>query len=862
MFDKLRVVPRFVVRHPFVVLLAAAMLSAVGVWQALSLRVDANIVTLLPPEYDSVRALNRLQETVGAETTVDVAIRSQSFATNRRFAEAFIPRMMALRGPDGERYFTRVDYRRDLSFISENALYFATFDELDRLERFLRDQAQQVREATDPLRLDLFPSRPDSAAIARRAEEDRLRDDLAQIAFTEYVISPDSTTLVVRFAPTGAQTDIGFVERLYADVDSLVIAMQPARYSPELMVTPAGRLLRQAIEVRAITSDVQQSFGAGVLSVLLVVVLYFLYKSVQARTGGRFVLRVVLSELLRTPVTALLLSIPLLMAMSWAGGVAAVTIGTLNLMTSTLGLVLFGLGIDYGIHFFARYSEERGQGRSVPDAVEETFVSTGQGIAVSALTTAFALFVLQIADFRGFSEFGLIGGTGILFALVAMLTILPALLSLAEKTGALNLRMRGEPSEFERERRFPFARTILTLCLVAVGASIVALPNVRFEYDFARLEPVYPDYARRAAALEPALGQGERRNPAYILLDDAAHVVPVAEAFEALAESDSLILAVESLQERFPTDSATTVRKLQRLADIRTLLDDPFLAADTTGQVARLRQAASARQPIPLDSVPPFLTRPFMTRDGEVGNFVIVFPRGSMSDGRRSLRFAERIGQVTTPDGLQFYAASTQLIAADMLRLMQDESPLMVGLTLLLVVVLVAVSFRSPKWTLIALSPLAVGLAWMLGGMVAGGVSLTFYNLVVLPTVLGIGNDGGVHIAHRYQEEGRGSIRRVLRSTGEHITMGAMTNLIGFGGLLTSQHPGLRSIGVLAVVGIGTTLASTLIFFPALMQVLEDQGWLEKRRPRRRRRYDLGDWRALRRPTFKLRLPRRDSPPT
>jgi hypothetical protein len=331
----------------------------------------------------------------------------------------------------------------------------------------------------------------------------------------------------------------------------------------------------------------------------------------------------------------------------------------------------------------------------------------------------------------------------------------------------------------------------------------------------------------------------------------------VSAALKELAAHDSLILAVESLQERFPTDTATTRRKLERLAEIRAVLADPFLVADTTGQVARLAQAASATEAFPLDSVPSFITRPFMTREGTVGNFVIVFPRGNMADGLRSIRFAELIGRVTTPSGEQFYAASTQLIAADMLGLMQKESQRMIGITLALVVLLVLFSFRNVRWSLLALSPLAVGLLWMLGSMVVGGVQLTFYNLVVLPTVLGIGNDGGVHLSHRYREEGPGSIRRVLRSTGEHITMGAITNLIGFGGLIISTHPGLRSIGVLAVVGIGATLASTLVFFPALLQVAEDQGWLNKRR-RRRRLYDLGDIRALRRPTFRLRAPKRD----
>ncbi len=851
-FDRLRVIPRWTVAHPLAVVLVAFALAGLGIWKATDLRIDTDIVTLLPSEYTSVQAIQRLQETVGAETTVDIAIHSPSFEQNVAFGRALVDASLGMERPDGEgRYFTRADFRRDIRFVSENALYFATFEELDRLETFLRSQAQQVRSATDPLQMDLFNATADSARMARQEEGDRLRADLAQLALTEYFLSPDSTTLVVKLYPTGSQTNIGFVEQLYADLDAQIDALGPERYHPDMEVTAAGRLLRQTIEVQSITNDVQNSFGAGVLSVVLAVVLYFLYKSIQARTGGRLVWSVVGSELLRTPVTAILLTVPLLVSLSWAGGVAAMTFGTLNLMTSTLGLVLFGLGIDYGIHFYARYAEERGAGKNVADAVEETFVSTGQGIAVSALTTAFALFVLQIADFRGFSEFGLIGGLGILFAVVSMLTVLPALLSIAERTGALNLRLRGEASRVELDPRFPFSRTIMVGCLVLTAACVLAIPKVSFEYNFSNLEPEYDEYYRRAEALEPVFGQSERRNPAYILLDSPESVQAVTEAVEALAEQDSLILAVESLQERFPRDSAGVAAKLDRLAGIREVLDDPFLRADTTGQIERLRMAASATEPIPLDSVPPFLTRPFTTRSGEIGDFVIVFPRGNMADGRRSIRFAELIGEVTTEEGSSFYAASTQLVAADMLRLMQDESPLMVGVTFLLVFVLVFLSFRSVKWTLVAVVPLLVGLAWMLGIMVLFGVQLTFYNLVVLPTVLGIGNDGGVHLTHRYREEGRGSIRRVLRSTGEHVTMGALTNLVGFGGLLLSSHPGLRSIGVLAVVGIGATLAATLVFYPALLQVLEDNRWLD-RRPRRRRQYDLGDPDAILHPTFKL----------
>ncbi len=850
MFARLRALPRWIVAHPLWVIVLAFGLSGLGLWKAVDLRVDADLVTLLPPDYKSVQAIKKLQETVGAESTVDVAIASPSFEANRDFAELLVEDALKMQRPGIEGpYFTRADFRRDIRFISENALYFATLEELDRLEEFLRGQAQEVRSATDPLRVNLFTA-ADSAARSRQREGDRLRADLAQLALTEYLVSPDSTTLVIRLYPTGSKTDIGFIENMYAGLDQLIEDEEPTQFHPEMKVTSAGGLLRQMIEVRSITNDVRNSFGAGVLAVVLAVVFYFLYKSVQARTGGRWEWRVVLNELLRTPVTAVLLTLPLLMSLTWVGGIAAVRFGTLNLMTSTLGLVLFGLGIDYGIHFYARYAEARGEGQSVPDSVEETFVSAGQSIFVSALTTACALFVLQLADFRGFSEFGFIGGVGILLAVTSMMTVLPALIAVAERTGALNLRLRGEAVEAVAEHRFPFAKTIVVVCSVLTVVCVLAIPRVAFEYDFSSLNPVYEDYERRTATLEPVFGQSTRRNPAYILLDTPEDVRAVTDALKDLSERDSLLLAVESLQERFPTDSVSSALKLGRLAEIREVLNDPFLIADTTGQVARLRQAASATTPISLDSVPSFITRPFTTKAGEVGNFVIVFPRGSLGDGRRSIRFAELIGEVTTPEGGEFYAASTQLVAADMLRLMQEESPTMVVVTFALVFVLVWVSFRSFRWVAIAIFPLAVGLIWMLGTMVLFGVKLTFYNLVVLPTVLGIGNDGGVHLTHRYQEEGKGSIRRVLRTTGEHVTMGATTNLIGFSGLLLSSHPGLRSIGILAVVGISATLATTLIFFPAILQLAEDNSWFD--RPRGRRQYDLGDPEAIRNPHFKL----------
>jgi predicted RND superfamily exporter protein len=83
-----------------------------------------------------------------------------------------------------------------------------------------------------------------------------------------------------------------------------------------------------------------------------------------------------------------------------------------------------------------------------------------------------------------------------------------------------------------------------------------------------------------------------------------------------------------------------------------------------------------------------------------------------------------------------------------------------------------------------------------------------------------------VHIAARYIEEGRMSMWNVLSSTGQHITIGSVTTMLGYMGLLFTNHPGLYSIGQLATVGIGLTLLTALTLLPALIQFLENKNWI------------------------------------
>jgi predicted RND superfamily exporter protein len=226
--------------------------------------------------------------------------------------------------------------------------------------------------------------------------------------------------------------------------------------------------------------------------------------------------------------------------------------------------------------------------------------------------------------------------------------------------------------------------------------------------------------------------------------------------------------------------------------------------------------------------VPAYLRDMFTTKTGELGTFVMVYPGVPLSDGRQSMAFASEVGRVELEDGREFFAGSTSIIAAEMLRLMQKEAPLMVGMVFIIMLIIVFNYFRSLKWSLLATIPLIVGLLWMLLVMEIVGMKLNFFNMVVLPAIIGIANDDGIHLASRYRDKGKGKIMSVLRSTGEHCVIGTLTTMVGFIGLTFSFHPGLRSIGFLALIGLTTTLLAALVFLPAMAQWMEDRGYVEE----------------------------------
>jgi predicted RND superfamily exporter protein len=347
--------------------------------------------------------------------------------------------------------------------------------------------------------------------------------------------------------------------------------------------------------------------------------------------------------------------------------------------------------------------------------------------------------------------------------------------------------------------------------------------QLQFEYDFTNLRAITKERELVSEKTDGVFRLSE--SPAVILADSKAEVNEIVAAVRKIIQEDTLSPTIATVRSVYSLVPENQPAKLAKIRDIRTLVEEE--AADVvTGEdkkrLDRLQTYLEVDQTFTWQDFPAKDKRQFIDKRGEIGSFVFIYPSVALRDGRNSIAFRNDVAVVKTDAGKIFHASSSNVVMADMLIIMLREGELAVAITFLVVFLLVLVDLRELKGTLLVLTPRALGLLWMLGLMVMSGMKLNLFNIVVLPSVIGIGVDNGVHVYHRYREEGRNSLLFVLRNTGLAILMTTLTTIVGYSGLILAHHPGLNSIGDLAVIGIGATFVAAIVVLPAMLQFFDN----------------------------------------
>ena len=202
-----------------------------------------------------------------------------------------------------------------------------------------------------------------------------------------------------------------------------------------------------------------------------------------------------------------------------------------------------------------------------------------------------------------------------------------------------------------------------------------------------------------------------------------------------------------------------------------------------------------------------------LTEDGRAR--VQIFPAEQLTEEAAFTRFARDVQDVVpTATGLPM----NMIAFAEATRSSLVEA---LSYAVVLVTIFLAILWQRVTPVILVLAPLLLSNALGIGAMSLLGIPFNFVNVVVVPLLLGIGVDSGIHLVHRAETLARapGDEKLLSSTTARAVFYSAVTTTVSFGTLALSSHRGVASLGVVLAIGMTITVVSNLVVLPALLEL-------------------------------------------
>ncbi len=803
---------RLQVRRPFAILGAALVICVVSASFVRDLGLDSRFIALLPENRPSVQDLERAEERVRGLSALTVAVQSPSgdLEAMRAFVRDLAAALQAL--PPDE--IGSVDWNVGAydDFVRDHKHLYASLDLLERLRDALEERHDREVLKRNPFWFDLREEGEGETLedVLDELEAESERGEERSEKFPDGFYQHQDGDLIALFVRSEIGGDANAAGRVIERTKKQVEALDPSSYGPDLKITFSGEVIIAQEEQQAIARELVLATTLTVASVLLLIVVFF----------GRPRSIVLLGAGLVPPVLA-----------SFA--VADLTVGSLNTSTAFLGSIIIGNGVNPNIIWLSRYFEERRGGRDVGDAIFRAHENTWLATLIASGAAALAYGSLMITDFRGFRDFGIIGGVGMVFCWISAITILPAAVAAYERfrpfpTGRKKKgRWGGYANGFAAlAKRAP--RTVIgaSIGLSAIAIAFVAYAVIQdpFEYDFRNLRSVREEghsEARRVQwRVNSILASHEQGRGIAVLLDSVDDVPIIEQQLDEMPPS--IHAGYHSLFDFLPSDideKLTLLDEIRELSlDIREKIEDE----ETIQKIDDNIPPEKIDVPT-LEDLPDEVALRFAEKDGTRGRIMVVQESEEFStwDGRYLVRWAEALRTLRMSNGERPPLAGRAPVFADMISAVYGDMPKAITAAFLATVVLLLVSFRQRIDSLLCIMALLMGILWMAGTMAAIGMKLNFLNFVAFPITFGNGVDYSINVMRRYRLEQRaGSSDPVLlavRRSGGAVVLCSMTTIIGYTSLYVSANQAMNSFGLAMAISEVTCLLAAVLTMPAVM---------------------------------------------
>jgi predicted RND superfamily exporter protein len=829
----LRFIARITYEQPWAVLGFAGLLSFISILGLFHLSVETNVIDLLPPDSPVVRQLKKALNEFGTFDYMLIVIESKEPRDEDRLAAAaekfavaaynreFINSIDYKLDPESRAYYLKNPDERFVSLLTASdweaiQRKFSPTEilrELTRLKQYLLTvHSPEIRQRilSDPLNIEsiirnrLIHHRGPTKLNLRRG----------------YFLSSDGRMLLMVVKPLKPSSDVFFTSRFMSFLNKTAGT-----------VLSSNEQFRDHLSINFFGSHAEAWHDAAVIR-----------KDFTNTTITSFICVITLFILAFRRLDALyFVGVPLLVGVLWTLGLTSFVIGRLTIVTFAFGAVLIGLGIDFAIHIFNRFAEEMRRGKEVSAALEIAIVETGEGIFTAAITTACAFYSMFVTSFKGFQEVGFVAGSGILCCLLSMYFILPALMTLRAKLGR-------EPFLFSRFAGFGLRtasfvirsnpRILIALALLITAYMGMQAVSVGFNDDLRSLR----EHASTYEALRTRI-QSRFKLPSNQIIA----IVSGKTMQEALQRNDKLyeniespalspqILACDSLRTLLPSpetqlasqarirslplgDLAKNLRTQGRILGFAPEAFEPFLNRlsdlQSLARQGNIIEFGSIRSPLFVRLVQRYVTR-------SADSYRIITYIYPVYNSKWRTRIPQEFLDALKAGVGNVEFTGVTIIASELEHVVKFDLAMVVIVVSLVVFLILLVHFRSVVRAIFAMVPVMCAIIWMLGTMHLLGIQLNFINIVIIPMIIGIGVDNGIHILQRYYAEDERDLNIVVKSTGRAIVITSLTTILGFGSLALASYRGIQEMGLLAILGVGYSLIAGLFFLPPLLMIWE-----------------------------------------
>ncbi|MGB0575631.1 MAG: MMPL family transporter [Alphaproteobacteria bacterium] len=602
------------------------------------------------------------------------------------------------------------------------------------------------------------------------------------------------------------------------------------------------RLTGSAVLEEEELESVAEGMGlAGLLSALLVCGLLF-----WGLRSGRLVIAMLLT---------------LVFGLVWTAGLATLFVGRLNLISVAFAVLFIGLSVDFGIHFALRVGENMRDGKVIAEACFKAGYSVGGALTLCAVAAALSFFSFVFTDYSGLAELGKIAGMGMFVALLANLTVLPALIALmppAQETAGKNEPLKQAHGLTTINARVAVAVTLL----LALGTTTV-VPKIHFDFDPMNLRDPNTESVKTLIDLSRNIDTGPYSIDILAAdLKTAQHIrkrlegLPTVDHVLALDRlvpkgQDEKLAAIEQaaflllpafqgkrrsvltdterktafqefesfLQSRSNTASdglRLTIKRLQRaLAGIDKSTEalrrlEQHLLGNLQGRLEALKDAMNATD-VTLKTLPEPLKRRFVAQSRQIR--LEVFPKFDLTIRANLEKFVAEVRTVAPR------ATGSPVIIIEAGNAVINAFVKAAIISIIAIAFLVVALMRSLRDVLLVFAPLTLAALFTIAATVVFDLPFNFANVIVLPLLFGLGVASAIHIVMR-SHENVGTQGVMATSTPRAVVFSALTTIGSFASIALSSHPGTASMGVLLAISIGFTLICTIYFLPALMTCL------------------------------------------